>query len=255
MSIDPERLGERFHVAYTEGSPLKPGEVPDTMTVEEAYAAQGVFVERRIPEEGEVVGYKVGATSEAVRSDLGLDSPVYGRVLADTVREGHRFPTGELIDPQVEPEFVFQLGEGLGPDATRREVLAATRFVVPAVEVVDCRIRDWTVTAPTAIADNSLARGLVLGERSGPAGSDLAREGVEVLVDGERRASGIGAAVLSHPAEAVAWLAEALADHGEGLEAGDLVTTGSVTEPIPVEAGETVVVRFSSLGTVVAHAA
>jgi 2-keto-4-pentenoate hydratase len=115
-------------------------------------------------------------------------------------------------------------------------------------------VRDWTLTAPTAVADNSLAARLLLGDRPTTGDVDLAREGVELLVDGERRATGTGAAVLGHPADAVAWLADALSARGDALRAGDVVTTGSITEPVPVASGETVVARFSSLGTVVAHA-
>lgn len=254
MSVDTDALGERLYRAYAETDPIDPASLPSELTVEEGYTAQDAFLERRVRAEGDPVGYKVGFTSEAVRSDLGVDAPAYGRVLADTVRENRRFETAALLGPRIEPEIAFLLGEDLSPPVSRHEVVAATRLVVPVVEVVDSRIRDWNVTAATAIADNALAARVLVGDQTTAGDVDLVREGVEVLIDGERRATGTGAAVLGHPADAVAWLAEQLPDHGDVLEAGDIVSTGSITEPIPVAAGETVVARFSSLGSVVAHA-
>jgi 2-keto-4-pentenoate hydratase len=250
----PAELGERLYRAYVDREPVDPASLPTELTVEEGYAAQETFVERRVPDEGAPVGYKVGFTSEAVQSDLGVDSPASGRVLADTVRENRRFDTSDLIEPRVEPEIAFLLGKELTPPVSRLDVLAAVRLVVPVVEVVDSRIREWDVTAATAIADNTLAGRVLIGDRTTTGNVDLGREGVELLVDGERRASGTGTAVLGHPADAVVWLAEALADNGETLQAGEFVTTGSITEPIPIAAGETVVARYSSLGSVVAHA-
>lgn len=250
----PTAVGERLYRAYVDRTPVDAASLPTELTVADGYAAQEVFVERRVPDEGAPVGYKIGFTSEAVQSNLGVDSPAYGRVLADTVRENRRFDTSELIEPRVEPEIAFLLDEELTPPVSRLDVLAAVRLVVPVVEVVDSRIRDWDVTAATAVADNTLAGRVLVGDRTTTGDVDLGREGVELLVDGERRATGTGAAVLGHPADAVAWLAEKLADNGETLQAGAFVTTGSITEPIPVAAGETVVARFSSLGSAVAHA-
>jgi len=249
-----DEMGQRLYRAYVDRQPVAPASLPDDLTVADGYAAQEAFVERRLADEGPPVGYKVGFTSEAVQSDLRVDAPAYGRVLAGTVREDRRFDTDELVEPRVEPEIAVLLGEDLTPPVSRLDVLAAVDLVVPVVEVVDSRIREWDVTAATAVADNTLAGRVVVGDRTTAGDVDLASEGVGLLVDGEQRATGTGAAVLGHPADAVAWLAEALADHGETLRAGEFVTTGSITEPIPVAAGETVVARFSSLGSVVAHA-
>jgi 2-keto-4-pentenoate hydratase len=254
VSFDPDALGERLYRAYVDADPVDPASLPAELTVAEGYAAQEAFLERRVRAEGEPVGYKVGFTSDVVRSDLGVDAPAFGRVLADTVREERRFSAEALIEPRVEPEVAVVLGDDLSPPASRLDVVDAVDLVVPVVEVVDSRIRGWEVTASTAVADNTLAARLLPGDRTTAGDVDLVREGVEVLVDGERRATGVGAAVLGHPADAVAWLAEALPEHGDALRAGDVVTTGSITEPVPLAAGETAVARFSSLGTVVAHA-
>lgn len=254
MTTDPETLGAQFHSAYVDAEPIDPSTLPADTSIEDGYAAQAEFVNRRIDDEGPVVGYKIGFTNEDVQSDFGVDDPVYGRLLRDTVRRDRRFETDGLIEPMVEPEIAFVLGEDLDGSATRLDVLAATRLVVPVLEVVDSRTRDWDVTAATAIADNGLAARLLPGDPGETGSIDLALEGLELLVDGQRRAAGTGAAALGHPADAVAWLAGALDEHGERLRAGNIVTTGTLTDPIPVSAGETVLARFSSLGSVVAQA-
>jgi 2-keto-4-pentenoate hydratase len=254
MSGDPDALGEQLYRAYRDVEPIDSTSLPSKLTIEEGYAAQDAFLDHRSSVEGEPVGYKIGFTSEAVRADVGVDAPAFGRLLADTVREDRRFDTEAQIEPRIEPEVAFLIEDDLSPPVSRLDVISATELLVPAIEIVDSRLRDWNLTGPTAIADNALAARLLIGDRIAPTDVDLVREGVEVLIDGVRRATGTGAAVLGHPADAVAWLAETLPEHNETLKAGDLVTTGSITEPIPIEAGETAIVRFSSLGSVVAHA-
>lgn len=254
MSSVSDSLGERLYRAYTDADPLDPGAVPE-LTVEEGYATQRAFTERRTEKEGPVAGYKIGFTNAAVQADLGVSEPSFGRVLRGTVRHDRRVGTDRLIEPMVEPEIAFVLDEDLDGAADRLDVLAATRHVVPVLEVVDSRIEGWEFTAASAVADNSLAARLLPGDRLAATERDLALEAAELLVDGDRVATGTGAAVLGHPADAVAWLAGELPAHGETLRAGDIVTTGSMTEPVPVEAGNTVVARFGSLGSVVAHLA
>lgn len=255
MPTDAEELAVALHRAHVDAEPIDPETLPSDATVEDGYAAQDELVKRRTPDEGPVVGYKIGFTNETVQSDLGVDEPAYGRVLEDTVRWDRQFDVDSLIDPRVEPEIAFVLGEDVAPPASRLDVLSATRFVVPVIEIVDSRVEEWGFTAPAAIADNALAARLLPGDRTAATTTEFTLEAVEVSINGSRRATGTGAAVLGHPADAVAWLADALADRGDSLRAGEIVTTGSLTEPIPVDVGETVVARFSSLGTVVAQAA
>lgn len=254
MSSDPDELGTQLYRAYQDAEPIDSTALPSTVTVKKGYAAQDAFLDHRIAEEGEPVGYKIGFTSEAVRANLGVDTPAFGRLLADTVRNDRRFETESRIEPRIEPEIAFLMGDDLSPPVSRLDVVNAAELLVPAIEIVDSRIRNWNVTGPTAIADNALAARLLISDRITTSDVDLVRERVEVLIDGVPRATGTGAAVLGHPADAVTWLAETLPDHNETLKAGDIVTTGSITEPIPIEAGETAVVHFSSLGSVVAHA-
>ncbi|WP_435068777.1 2-keto-4-pentenoate hydratase [Haloplanus sp. C73] len=247
-----DRLGERLDEAYRRGDPLDPDELSaDTLTVADGYAIQRAALDRREDRAGPTVGYKVGFTSEAIQSTLGVDSPAYGRVLADTVQSEGRLDASGIVDPKLEPELAVRLGSALDPPVTAIDVLGAIESVVPVLEVVDSRVADWTMTAGSAVADNALAARVVHGERTAdPTGFDLALEGVEVRRNGERTATGIGADVLGSPVRVVAWLAETLADHGERLAAGDIVSTGSLTELVPVEPGDTVEARFASLGSV-----
>lgn len=240
--------------AHDDGEAIDPASVPDGLTVEAGYEIQRAVVERLTGTWGPPAGYKLGFTNGAVQSEFGVSEPIYGRVLGETMRTDGRFEHAPLIEPLAEPEIAFVLDRPLSPPLNRLDALAATRFVVPVVEIVDSRIEGWQFGAPGAVADNAVAARLLVGDPTPVAGTDLSLEGVELRVDGRRRASGTGGAVLGHPAEGLVWLAETLDEQGEALDAGDIVTTGTLTDPIPVDAGETVLARFGSLGTVTAHA-
>jgi 2-keto-4-pentenoate hydratase len=245
-----DELGTRLYDAYRRGTPLDPAALPD-LTVTDGYAIQDAVTDRRVDDGGPVVGYKVGFTSAAIQSELGVDEPAYGRVLADTVHPEGRVDAGDLIDPRIEPEIAVRLSDPLDPPATPVDALAAVGAVVPVIEVVDSRVEGWDVTAGSAVADDALGARVIHGSRvTDPSALDLALEGVEVRRNGERVATGVGADVLGSPARVVSWLAAALADRGERLDAGDLVSTGSLTELIPFEPGDTVEARFASLGSV-----
>jgi 2-keto-4-pentenoate hydratase len=244
-----DRLADRLYDAYRTGEGVAPPET--TLTVDDGYAVQRAVTDRRTAEEGPPVGYKVGFTSEAIRTDLGVDDPAYGPLLADTVRPEGRLDDTDLIDPKAEPELAIRLDEPLDPPVTPVDAFAATSAVVPVIEVVDSRIRKWAIEAGSTVADNVLAARVVHGDRIGnPAEGDRSLEGVVVRRNGERVATGVGADVMGGPFRVVSWLAGALADRGERLTAGDLVSTGSLTPLVPFEPGDTVEARFSSLGSV-----
>jgi 2-keto-4-pentenoate hydratase len=245
-----DELGERLYDAYRHGTPLDPATLPD-LTVSDGYAVQRTATSHRAADEGPVVGYKVGFTSAAIRDELGVDEPAYGRLLAETVRPEGRIDADGLIDPRIEPEVALRLAEPLDPPATPVDALAEVGAVIPVIEVVDSRVEGWETTAGSAVADNALAARVVHGDRIADLDAvDLALDGVEVRRNGERVATGVGADVLGSPARVVAWLAGALAERGERLDAGDLVSTGSLTGLIPLDPGDTVEARFASLGSV-----
>ncbi|WP_055557968.1 2-keto-4-pentenoate hydratase [Streptomyces sp. NBRC 110028] len=229
-------------------SELMPG-----LTVADAYAVQRDNITRRLAVGGTVVGHKVGLTAAAMQQLLGVDEPDFGHLLDDMVHpDGGTVPAARYCAPRIEPEICFRLAEPLrGPGVTVEDVLAATEAVAPALEIVDSRIRDWKITLADTVADNASSAGLVHGAWTPLAEApDLAAVLVDLVVDGERVASGSGGEVLGHPAAAVAWLANTLADFGTAPQPGHLVLPGTMTGAPFVSAGQRIEARFSGLGPV-----
>ncbi len=200
-----------------------------------------------------VVGKKVGLTSQATQRALGIDAPQFGVILDGmTVRDGGRVKASSLIAPRVEPEIAFRLKSALaGPGITAADVLAATDYVFPALEIADSRIRDWRIKLEDLVADNVAAALVVLGSaRMDPAALDLEQEMVVFEVDGNEVGRASGKEVLGNPANAVAWCANALAEHGMGIAAGEFVIPGSLTVAAPAAAGNNVTAAFTNLGVV-----
>jgi 2-keto-4-pentenoate hydratase len=253
-----EPIAQAFYEAYRDGEPIAPPRDRWELSIADGYEIASRVIDRRLErgEEGGLAGYKIGFTSAAVREDLAVEEPAFGRLLDRTVSSA-AVDSSEFIAPRIEPEITFVLGERPYDSLADGDALDAVRAIVPAIEIVDCRIRDWDFTPPEAIADNALAAALLVGEERSPSGldgghgPDLTREQVAVEIDGQQVAAGTGAAVLGHPVRALTWLADALAERGETLAAGDLVSTGSITRPIPIEPGQRVTARFDSLGSVI----
>jgi 2-keto-4-pentenoate hydratase len=247
---DIDTLGRRIFEAYEAAEPTALLSAGHDLSLADAYAVQAAALDRRREAGAEPAGYKLGFTNDAIQAQYGIDEPVHGRLLSDAMLSNPAVATDALIEPRVEPELAFVLDEPLAGRTAVHEVLAATRAVVPVAEVVDSRM-DGEVTATDAVADNALAARLRPGEAAGdPKATDWGFEAVQLRVGGELRATGTGAAVLGHPARAVAWLAERLGEDGGRIEAGDLVSTGSLTRAVPVEAGAAVTADFGSLGSV-----
>jgi 2-keto-4-pentenoate hydratase len=228
---------------------------PD-LSVAEAYEIQAINARSRVQRAtspAPIVGHKIGLTSEAMQEMLGVDEPDYGCLHADRVLDsGASIAAADLIAPRVEPEIAFVLARRLaGPAVTAQDALAATAYVVPSLEVIDSRIADWRIRLVDTIADNASCARVVLGEtRTKVADVALAAAEVELRVNGEAVQHGAGASVLGHPAKAVAWLANALAEHGVTLEAGHVVMPGSLTAAVPFVADEHVLADFGALGSV-----
>ncbi|MEU1799731.1 fumarylacetoacetate hydrolase family protein [Streptomyces sp. NPDC019937] len=235
-------------------TPIDPlSELLPGLTVADAYAVQRDNITRRLAAGATVVGHKVGLTAAAMRQLLGVDEPDFGHLLDDMVHpDGGTVPAARYCAPRIEPEICFRLAEPLrGPGVTVEDVLAATEAVAPALEIVDSRIRDWKITLADTVADNASSAGLVHGAWTPLAEApDLAAVLVDLVVDGERVASGSGGEVLGHPAAAVAWLANTLADFGTALRSGHLVLPGTMTGAPFVSAGRRIEARFGGLGPV-----
>jgi 2-keto-4-pentenoate hydratase len=246
--IDP--LGRRLFEAYETADPVTPLSVRHDLSLADAYAVQAAALEHRRDAGGEPVGYKLGFTNGSIQEQYGVDEPAHGRILSDAMLPEPTVATDELIEPRVEPELALVIDEPLAGRTAVHEVLAATRAVVPVIEVVDSRM-DGDITATDAVADNALAARLRTGETAAdPRATNWGFEATQLRIDGELAATGTGADVLGHPARAVAWLAERLAEGGDRIEPGELVSTGSLTRAVAVAAGSVVTAAFGSLGSV-----
>ena len=225
---------------------------PD-MDWQDAYAIQDAI--RAIKEQRgvRIAGLKMGLTSHAKMRQMGVIDPIHGFITDyGSVAEGGVIDTRELIHPKVEAEIAFVTNRPLsGPGCHIGTVLAATDFVLPAVEVIDSRYENFRFDLKSVIADNTSSARYVLGGQPLPVqGLDLRNLGVVMERNGRIVATASAAAVLGHPAQSVAMLANMLGERGREIPAGTLILTGGVTEAVAVEAGDNINVRFQHLGSV-----
>jgi len=223
------------------------------MTVEDSYAVQNEWRRRGIAAGRRLVGRKIGLTSKVMQVATGITEPDYGAIFADAVFEnGAVIDHGRFSNVRIEVELAFVLAEPLeGPDVTIFDVLTATDYVVPALEILSSRIELAGRTIVDTISDNAAFGGLVHGGNPVRIGEVDLRWVSALLYRNETiEESGVAAAVLNHPATGVAWLANKLAQHGDRLEAGEIVLAGSFTRPMWVERGDTVLADYRELGTI-----
>jgi 2-oxo-hept-3-ene-1,7-dioate hydratase len=233
-------------------------EFPD-VTIDDAYAIQKVWIEIKLAEGRVVKGHKIGLTSKAMQSALNIDEPDSGVLLDDTFfADGGLVPSDRFIAARVEAELAFIMKQRLaGPGCTLFDVLNATDFVVPALEILDTRIeRVDPETRATrkifdTIADNAANAGIVLGGRPlRPLDADLRWIGALCFRNGQLEETGLAAGVLNHPATAVAWLANKIAALGLALEPGQVVLAGSFIRPIEARKGDTIQADYGPYGSV-----
>lgn len=220
---------------------------------EDAYRIQLALIELKRADGAKIVGKKIGLTSKAMQKMLNVDQPDYGHILDGMiVQDGAAFAVKELIQPKIEPEVAFILDHDLkGPGVTAIQVLAATRFVAPALEIIDSRIEGWKIKLCDTIADNASSARVVLGGTPKRVDQvDLKLIGMVLEKNGEIVQTGVGAAVLGHPANAVAWLANAVGRFGVTLKAGEVIMPGAITAAVDVAAGNLIRASFDGLGTV-----
>jgi len=245
---------EALRVAERECKPIAPltADFPD-MDVVDAYQIQLINIAERL-ETGRIIrGHKVGLSSKAMQDMMGVDEPDYGHLLEDMfVFEDFDVATGEMCQPRVEVEVGFILGAALpAPGCNVADVLRATAYVVPAIEIIDSRIADWKITLPDTIADNASSARVVLGGNATPISAiDPRAIGATLRRNGEIIATGTSAAVLGNPATAVAWLANKVHAFGVTLEAGHVILPGSCTRAYDVAAGDSIRADFDILGSV-----
>ena len=251
---DRRRAAEILATAERDRAPVPPlAEQFPGMDVVDSYEIQLVNIRQRLGAGAVVNGHKVGLSSEAMQKMMGVDEPDYGHLLSDMeVFSDRPVPASRYCYPRVEVEVGFVLGEALpGEDCTEDDVIRATAYVAPAIELIDSRIVDWKIGLVDTIADNASSAGYVLGpDRVPPTELDLKKIEARLLRNGEQVAEGRSDAVLGDPVIAVAWLARKVASFGVRLEAGHVILPGSVHRAIDVAPGDEFTAEFDGLGTV-----
>lgn len=223
------------------------------LNVTDAYNVQLEVLKRKLSEGRTVIGKKVGLTSVAMQQMLGVDEPDYGHLLDDMkVENGAKVKVSDLLSPKIEAEIGFVLAEDLkGPNVTFLDVLMATKYVVPTLEIIDSRIADWKIGLVDTVADNGSSAMVVVGDEIAEIdGLDLRSVGMILSKNGEMVATGSGAAALGHPAHAIAWLANKLHEFGISLKAGELILPGALSAAIAVKEGDTITAQFGQVGSV-----
>ncbi|MEI7444743.1 MAG: 2-oxo-hepta-3-ene-1,7-dioic acid hydratase [Burkholderiales bacterium] len=230
-----------------------------TMTIEDGYAVQREWMKLELAAGRRTIGHKIGLTSRAMQQASQITEPDYGMLLDSMViRDGSEVEAARFLVPRLEVEFAFVLARPLkGPGVTLVDVLNATDWVVPALELIDARIEqfDRVTKAPRkvvdTISDNAANAGIITGGRPMRIDAvDWRWAGAMLYKNGVIEETGLGAAVLNHPANGVAWLANRLAPYGESLEAGEIVLGGSFTRPVYCAAGDTLHADYGPLGSI-----
>ncbi|MFC0110145.1 2-keto-4-pentenoate hydratase [Kibdelosporangium aridum] len=257
MTLDVPAAAATLLRAYRTGEPVEPlVSLFEGLDVDGAYAIQLAQVEHWLGDGAVVKGHKVGLTSAVMQQQLGVDQPDFGH-LTDRMfhDESQVVDISAFLQPRVEPEIGFVLGKPLtGPGVTVKDVADAVESVVPALEIIDSRVRDWRISIVDTIADNASSGGVVLGAaRVALSDVDVVATTGALKVNDEVVGTGKGSAVLGNPLSAVAWLANVLGERGVGLEAGHVVLPGSVTAAVPVSDGDVVTATFDGLGNVTAR--
>jgi 2-oxo-hept-3-ene-1,7-dioate hydratase len=229
------------------------------MTLDDAYAVQSALVAMKRANGAAVIGWKIGLTSRAMQQALNITTPDSGVLLDDMAfADGATIPKGRFIQPRIEAEIAFVMKDPLhGADVTRDDVVAATEYVAPSLEILDTRILRSDPATGTArvivdtVSDNAANAGIVLGaQRHAIDAQDLRRVGAIVKRDGVVEETGLGAGVLDDPVTGILWLVHRLAQYGQGLAAGEVVLSGSFIRPIEAPPGSRFEADFGAFGHV-----
>ena len=254
MQLPLGELAARLRQAAADGRPIAP--LTDTapgLTVQDAYAIQRDNIAVALKSGRRVVGHKIGLTSVAMQTMLGVDEPDFGVLLDDmAVEEDEGCALDDLIAPRVEAEIAFLLGRDLaGPGVTAVTAAGAVAGAMPALEVIDSRVADWKITIADTVADNASSGRFVVGPvLTAIDGLDLRLLGMVLERNGDLVATAAGAAVLGSPLRCLAWLANKLAEFDEELKAGDIVLSGALHGAVNIAAGDVFRAEFAHLGSV-----
>ncbi|MEI3612658.1 fumarylacetoacetate hydrolase family protein [Pseudogracilibacillus sp. SO30301A] len=228
-------------------------ELKPDLTVEEGYVIQEEIVNMKLSEGHKIVGPKMGLTSQAKMQQMGVNEPIYGYVFDYMlIDNGGKVSLNDLIHPKVEAEIAFVIGEDIeGPGITGAQVLADTEAVIPALEIIDSRFENFDFTLSDVVADNASTSRVVFGTNlTKPELVDLDLVGATLSINGEIKDLGAGAAVLGHPANAIAMLVNMLARKGDKVRKGDVILSGALTGAVLLEKDDVVIGKFDGLGDV-----
>ncbi len=243
-----------LRIAMATKVPIHPlTETNPSITMQEAYQVQMINVDVMEKEGSKIVGKKIGLTSKAMQEFLGVNEPDYGHLFDTMVwEEDMPIKISSLLQPKIEAEIAFVLGEDLkGPGVTLADVLRATTGIMLSFEIVDSRVKDWKIKIQDTIADNASSAGLILGSRLIPVNEvNLKYIGLVMEKNGVIMETATGAAVMGHPALAVAWLANKMGSMGIVLKKGEIVLSGSFTKALEIKAGDVFLATFGDLGSV-----
>jgi 2-keto-4-pentenoate hydratase len=242
----------RLRRAYSDGAVPPLRDALDPADGKGAYAVQSINTRHWVESGRRIVGRKIGLTSKAVQTQLGVDQPDYGVLFSDmAVPDGGFLDPARLLQPKVEAEVAIVLQRGLdNPNTDLHDVLSAADYAIAALEIVDSRIADWKITFADTIADNGSSAGFVLGTTPRSlAGLDLRTCGMVLQVNGVVASTGVGVACLGHPLAAAAWLARTLSVAGEPLRAGDVILTGALGPMVALKPGDIVHADIGGLGS------
>ena len=247
MPFDEQAAIEEFWSARARGEYFPP-QWFDRLTLDQAYRIQLGLVARRADAGERQIGWKVGLTAAAIQQQFGFHEPVFGCIL-DRKPSGHVFGRDELIRPGFEPELCLQVGAALSGEVDAATVRGAIDAVYPALEIIETR-GDLSAQIAVAMADNAQQKTVILGKPVALGGLALDEVAATVQINGQTVATGRGDAVLGNPLNSVIWLARKLTEFGRGIEAGEIIMSGSFTRQFPIAAGDRVAVDFAGVGTV-----
>jgi 2-oxo-hept-3-ene-1,7-dioate hydratase len=247
------RCAEELLRAQRELQPIQqPSRTYPAMEIEDAYRVQDLWVEARIAGGARVAGHKIGLTSRAMQMASKMTEPDYGRILDDALyNDGARIRADRFLKPRLEVELAFVMGADLAGDNVRTyDVLRATEFIVPALEIIDYRTEVPRAITDT-IADNAAFGAMVIGGRMiRPMDVDIRWIGATLSKNGVIEESGVSAAVMGHPAAGIAWLVNKLHAVDDKLLKGEIVLSGSFTRPVDVRAGDVIHADYGPIGAI-----
>ncbi|NLY08785.1 MAG: 2-keto-4-pentenoate hydratase [Tissierellia bacterium] len=243
-------IAERLYQADKNGEPIEQiTKTYEGLTIDDAYEIQLLNVDKKLAEGNVITGKKIGLTSLAMQESLGVDTPDFGFLYDSMEIVNNIVGKGQILQPRVEGELAFILKDDLKDGATIEDVYEATDYVVPALEIVGSRIKDWKLTIVDTVADNASCGMYLLSDiKIDPKEVDLKEIEMTLSKNGEVINSGKGSAVLGDPVNAVLWLARSLGNYGVTLNAGDTILAGALSAAIPAVSGDEFSCNYGEFG-------